>query len=162
MFSFTHTGAASFNPEVDLPALPLHLADCLRSVHARSVETEGNRVAFTGGLFRLVSNWNVLVPFGFGDLTVHIDAREVRYRLSFRQLVFAGTALVGLIAAFAVSAFLASGSSSWQPLLFIPLLWIWLVVVNLTIAIPRFKDFVRRAIETAPRHDIPSHPLPHQ
>jgi hypothetical protein len=37
---------------------------------ASTVVIEGSHIAFTGGMFRLITNWNVLVPFGYGDLTV--------------------------------------------------------------------------------------------
>jgi len=88
-----HTGDVSFDDEVDLLVLPTHLAACLRDVKARAVEIEGNHIAFTGGMFRLVSNWNVLVPFGYGDLTVDASTRQVHYRLSSRQLVIPVTVL---------------------------------------------------------------------
>ena len=55
---------------VDSDSLRAHLARCLRSVDASKVDIIGNRVTFTAGIFRLVSNWNILVGFGSGDLTV--------------------------------------------------------------------------------------------
>ena len=45
-------------------------------------EVRNNRVTFRGGVFRFVTNWNILVNFGFGDLAVDSDAREIHYRLS--------------------------------------------------------------------------------
>src|SRR5713226_3498439 len=95
-----YTRTVNFDGDVDLATLPAHLANCLRRLDAREVEVDQNRVSFTGGMFRFVSNWNVLVPFGFGDLTVDSSARHIRYRLSFRQLVIFATAGVGIMAGF--------------------------------------------------------------
>jgi hypothetical protein len=144
MFSLTRTGSLSFDAGIDPTTLPPHLAECLRSVAASTVEIRGNCVAFTGGMFRLVSNWNVLVPFGSGDLAVDADFRQVRYRVSIRQLVLIGTAMVGVGAAFILM------SHVWQPLLLLPLMWLWLVGGNVALGIFRFERFVGRAIATAP------------
>ena len=141
-----YTKTVNFDGNVDLATLPAHLADCLRRLDARVVAVDQNRVSFTGGLFRLVSNWNLLVPFGFGDLTIDSSARSITYRLSFRQLVIAVTVMVGIMA-----GFISFASRSWPGLAFIPVMWIWLVGGNLAIGIPRFEKFVRRTIETSPR-----------
>ena len=148
MFSFVRTGTVCFDAEIDPAALPIHLADCLRRAQATTIVVQGNRVAFTRRILRLVSNWNVLVPFESGDLTVDAHARQVRYRVSFRQLVLFGTAAVGLMTAVVVI------SSVWQPLLVIPLMWLWLVGGNLIVGIVRFEAFVGRAITSAP-HSLP-------
>ena len=70
MLSRITTGALRFDQEVDSAALPGHLAGCLRNAKASTVETTGSYVKFTVGIFRLVGNWNVLVPFGSGSLSV--------------------------------------------------------------------------------------------
>ena|ERR1700730_14025796 len=110
-----HTGDVPFDDTVDLAVLPTHLADCLRDVKARAIEIEGNHIAFTGGMFRLVSNWNVLVPFGYGDLTVDASTRQVHYRLSSRQLVIPATVLTIVLAIFGIVQMTASRSWPWQP-----------------------------------------------
>jgi hypothetical protein len=134
----------SFDAEIDPTALANHLANCLRSVKASTVEILGNRVVFTGGIFRLVSNWNVLVPFGSGDLTIDADSRQVHYCVSFRELALLGTAMVGLATVFILA------SPNRLPLLFVPLMWLWLVGGNVALGIFRFKRFVGRALATAP------------
>lgn len=142
----TYTGTVDFDLELDPTVLPLHLGDCLRQKHASTVEVSGNHVEFTAGMFRLVSNWNVLVPFGFGDLAVDPKNRQVRYSVSFRQLTILATGMVGLMA-----AFILFGSPSEFPLVFIPIMWAWFVGGNLLIGVPRFQSFLRRSISTAPR-----------
>ena len=144
MLSLTRTGTLSFDAEIDSAALPAHLADSLRDADASTVEIQGNCVTFTRRMFRFVSNWNVLVPFESGDLTVDADARQIRYRVSIRQLVLFGTAMAGVMTAFILM------SPVWQPLLFMPLMWLWLVGGNVAIGIYRFEHFVGRAIESAP------------
>lgn len=142
--SLTLTGTLHLNSDVDLTALPNHLAECLWSVNASTVEIQGNSVAFTRRMFRLVSNWNVLVPFESGDFTIDAYTHQIRYRVSIRELVLLGTAMVGLMTVFVLM------SPNRQALLFMPLMWLWLVGGNLAIGIFRFKSFVGRAVGTAP------------
>lgn len=105
-----------------MAVLPTHLADCLRGVKAHAIEIEGNHIAFTGGMFRWLSNWNVLVPFGYGDLTVDASTRQVHYRLSSRQLVIPVTVLTIVLAIFGIVQMTAPRSWPWQLILAIPLL----------------------------------------
>jgi len=84
MPTLTKTGTVDFDHEIDSSLLPAHLAGCLRDVDANAVQVRDNRVTFRGGFFRLVTNWNVLVSFRFGDLAVDSDTCEVRHCLSCR------------------------------------------------------------------------------
>jgi hypothetical protein len=146
-----HKGNVPFDDGVDLTVLPTHLASCLRDVRAGAVVIEGSHIAFTGGMFRLVTNWNVLVPFGYGDLTVDAINRQIRYRLSSRQLVISATVVSVLIAVFVIVGMTASRGGPWQPILAIPLIWVWIVGGNLATGQWRFQRFLRRAVSTAPR-----------
>jgi hypothetical protein len=148
-----YSGTISFGVGIDPQSLPAHLASCLRRVEARRVTIEDNRVTFRAGVFRLVGSWNALVAFGFGDLTVDSSARQVRYRLSFRQLVVIATLLVGLMAA-SILHTLPSHQSLW----FVPFAWASLVGMNLAIGIPRFETFIRQSISTAPTIAQTHHP----
>jgi len=146
-----HTGDVPFDDGVDLAVLPTHLANCLRDVKARAIEIEGSQIAFTGGMFRLVSNWNVLVPFGYGDLTVDAINRQIHYRLSSRQLVISATVVSVVLAVFVLVGMTASRGGPRQPILAIPLIWVWIVGGNLAIGQRRFQRFLRGAASTAPR-----------
>jgi len=141
-----YTRVISFAGDVDVAMLPAHIADGLRHLDARAVEVNQNHVSFTGGIFRSVGNWNVLVPFGFGELAVDSDARHVRYRVSFRQLVIGATVMVGIM-----GGFIWYESHSWQGLLFAGIGWMWIVGGNFALGISRFESFLRRVIVTAPR-----------
>jgi hypothetical protein len=137
----------SIDSAVDLSRLPTHLAMCLQQIKARTVEVNHNHVSFTGGLFGFERNrWDILIPFGFGGLTVESETRQLTYRLSFRQLFVAGTIMVGILTGFTYFAW-----HSWAGLLAAPVWWIWLVGGNVLIGLPRFEKFVSSAIETAPR-----------
>jgi hypothetical protein len=146
MFSLTRTGSLVFDTEIDLAALPAYLGHHLRRVDASHVKIQGNRVAFTGGIFRLVNNWNVLVPFGSGDLTVDGNSHTIHYRVSVRQFIVVVTIMLIL-----GSLFVVLTSSPWQTLLLMPLGWLWMVGANLIIGVARFERFVGRLIATAPR-----------
>jgi len=92
------SGSVGFAQEIDPSLLPKHLAECMRSVDADAVEITNNRVTFKGGVFRFVTNWNVLVPFGFGDVTVDPETRAVVYGLSYRQLAIFYVILISISA----------------------------------------------------------------
>ncbi len=137
-------GSFDFDTGVEKTALLSHLAECLRKVDARGVHIIEGRVSFRGGLFRGVSNWNVLAAFGSGELIVDEVLHAVRYRLSVGQIV----ALVTLIvAAMAASIWSDTRRVGWSTL-FPALAWLWLVGGNLAVGLPRFKSFLRNAIDS--------------
>jgi hypothetical protein len=144
MSAFTRTGSLQFGDDLDPFALPAYFAGVLQKVDAREVKVYGDRVEFKGGIFRLVSSWNILVPFGSGMITIRPDIRQVAYHVSWLQLVCFATVAVGIMSLFIVS------SVGWQPLLVIPIAWLWLVGGNLLIGIPRFERFIRRALADVP------------
>jgi hypothetical protein len=116
----------------------------LRQIKAGTVEVNHNHVSFTGGVFGSGRNrWDILIPFGFGDLTLESDTRQLTYRLSFRQLFAAGTIMVGILTGFTYFAW-----HSFAGLIAAPIWWIWLVGGNTLIGLPRLQKFVSSAIET--------------
>ena len=141
-------GSIYFGAETDPEKLASHLADCLFNADAKAVDLADGHVAFKGGVFRMVGNWNVLVPFGFGELSVDPVTRQVYYRVSARQLVLVATIGIGLMTTFVLF------TQAWQPLALMPLMWLWIVGGNLAIGVFRFERFVCRSIESAPRQTI--------
>jgi hypothetical protein len=145
------SGFIHFDQTVDPSFLPRHLANCLQNVDADSVRVTENRVTFEGGIFRFVTSWNVLAAFGFGDLTVDSEAQEVRYRLSYRQLViFIAVSIVVLAGILLVVANFSSSSLS-PSLLWIPVGGIAATFLNLAVRISNFTSFLRASIDDAPR-----------
>jgi len=145
MFSRIGSGTLSFDREIDPVLLPEQLARSLRTVHASTVEVTGTHVTFTAGLFRMVGNWNVLVPFGSGDLSVQPDTCEVRYTLSCLQLIVIATMMTAFMGAIML---VSPGMAAFW---FLPLMWLWLVGGNLAIGVFRFRGFVARCLANAPR-----------
>ncbi len=118
----------------------------LESVKARNIEIAENSLTFTGGIFRLVSNWNLLGPIDHG--TIEIVASDqvitVRFRISFVQLIIVSTMLTTLMALVIASRFRGE-----PPLGFYIFLWFWFVGGNMAISIPRFRGFVKRCVKEA-------------
>ena len=139
-----YEGAEYFEDTVDPTLLPDHLAKRLRGARAREIAVEGNRIFFKAGVFRMVSNWNPLVAFGFGELTVDSVTHQVHYRLSLRQLVVMGSIALGLM------TMIILASRNWQSILFMPLMWAWVVGGNFAFGVLSFQRFIRRAVESAP------------
>jgi hypothetical protein len=148
MPSFVITGAVEFDRLVDSSSLPAHLSACLKDMDANAVRVSGKRITFEGGIFRLVTNWNVLVPFGFGDLVVDDQRREIRYCLTYKQLAISG--MVGCGIAEIGLAILRPQQMFWaMPSL--PVLCVALSSINLAIGVSRFQGFLRHAIADASR-----------
>ena len=146
------TGAVDFDREIDPSLLPAHLAGCLRSVDADDVRVRDQRVTFRGGIFRFVTNWNILVAFGFGDLTVDSETCKVRYCLSYRQLIIFTAIMAGVTAATILILGNLQGMS--LPLLTVLPLGFSVVFINLVWRIHDFKRFLRRSIATAPHKAV--------
>lgn len=114
-------------------------AEELCRVKGRNVRVEGDKVYFSGGMFRLVSNWNILTQIDHGHIEVSDVGEDiiVSYYISFRFLVVAGTVLVLIF----------SGLAS-LPLPVVVIAWLWLIGMNLLIAIVRFPRFVARIVQS--------------
>ena len=146
------TGAVDFGKEVDSSLLAAHVAARLRDVDANEVDVRPNRVTFKGGFFRFVTNWNILVSFGFGDIVVDHDTHEIRYRLSYRQLVIYSAIMFGVMCLFLLTFSGTQGmiSGIWT-ILGLLLIWLCIGFLNVTIGVWRFERLQGRAIATAPQ-----------
>jgi hypothetical protein len=143
-----YTRTINIASEVDAKMLSAHLANSLRQINARTVNVEGNSVLFTGGVFGDGSKWDVLVPFGFGDLTIDSSSRQLRYHLSLRQLVI----VTAVLAAFVFVVGLSFYDFRWSDGLIAGIIgWVWLAGLSLLIGLQRFQKFILGAIDTAPR-----------
>ena len=120
-------------------------AQRLEDVRAGNVTVEENSVGFTGGVFRLVSNWNLLVGITSGRIELEPEADRIAYSLSFIQLVVGGTVMIGLMAVF-------MGATGFPSVAFfcgLPFMWLWLVGMNYLITLARFDRFIKRCIRDA-------------
>jgi hypothetical protein len=130
----------------DFSCLAKEIIESLEREKAKNVETTNNRITFTGGVFRPVSNWNVLVPITPGEIEIDGERHCIYYNIRFSQLIIIGSFMVAfIVAAFAVS----SGAPKTVLILGLPFIWFWLVGMNLIIDIPRFNRFIIRIIRGA-------------
>lgn len=108
------------------------------------------RLDFKGGLFRMVHNWNLLVPIGSGSISV-VDGAPPRlvFDLNFNSLALATAVILGL--AFGSKAAFEGrmGAIEWGPAV---ILWILLVGANYVISIFRFRRFLASIVSDVP-HD---------
>ena len=131
----------SISPE-QVNAVTERLVSALNRARASSVVCDGNTVTFRGGMFRLVFNWNVLVPVSRGTITISSGSRDaVRFNLSCVEMLVV-TTVMAICAGFVIP--------SGQPALFrfgAPvLMWLWLFGMNYVIAAYRLPAFIRRAV----------------
>lgn len=82
------------------------LERALTQVDARALRREGCALQFRGGMFRRVSNWNVLVPISSGVVRFSpcADGVSVSYRVTFGQMLVGVTLMAALFGAFTATA----------------------------------------------------------
>ena len=122
------------------PALVSALNIALEGARAFDISRTGNAITFRGGIFRFVSNLNVLVPVSSGVIEVRPGAPgTIVFRFSCMQLLIIVT-VMALLTGFVIP--------SNQPLAFklgMPaLMWLWLFGMNYLIAKIRLPAFIRR------------------
>jgi hypothetical protein len=117
----------------------------LRDTKASTIAVHGHEIEFGVRFFRLVSNWNLLVPIDSGRVVVHEreHAIEVEYHISLRRWFFVATGTV--VIAYCVGRFLAVEPSGGFPLPPLVFLWLFLFPLNYFIAALRFPAALRSA-----------------
>ncbi len=111
----------------------------------RSIKKTGDTIEFKAGMFRFVSNWNLLIPFSSGRITFNKVESSIKYTLSFKELI-----VFGMVGTVYMTAFpLLNGA----PIVFVlisPLLvWGWVVGMNVLIGLSRFNSLIKTCIENA-------------
>ena len=139
----TYQRSVQLPPQVDESHLLRHVATCLQHVEARNICVNNDSVVFTGGVFRMVTTWNVLVPFDRGEFAVSADSRTLSYRLSYRHLLLISTVMVVWVGMFMFVSHLPVPF-----LLLLPLMWGWLFGANLALGKNRFDRFARRSLDS--------------
>src|ERR1700683_3421811 len=145
------TGTVDFGKEVDSSLLAAHIAARLRGVDANDVDARPNSVTFKAGVFRFVTNWNILVSFGFGDLVVDPQTHEIHYRLSYRQLVICSAIMFAVTCLCLLTFSRVPGifSACWT-ILGLLLMWFCIGLINVSLGVWRVVWFFGRAVATAP------------
>jgi len=125
-----------------VPELTRALKSGLERAQASQVTCAGNAVLFRVSLFRLVSNWNLLVPVNGGVVEIHAGAPGiVQFRFSCVRMLM----LVSVVA-LVVAAFIPQREPLWVRLGAPFVVWLWFVGQNFLIASFRLPAFVRRAM----------------
>ena len=113
----------------------------LDTVRATSIVRTANKVTFRGGIFRLVTNWNILVPVGYGVIGVQPgNPGSVTYKFSCLEMLVTTTIMVVLMGVFILSSIPISAFSIFAPIF----MWLWLFGMNYLIAMLRLPVFVKK------------------
>jgi hypothetical protein len=122
-----------------------HIESMLEAAAASSVETNGAEVTFTARMFRGVSNWNVLIAFGSGQIHVEPDVNGfiVRYELSTTRMFLIVTGMMAIASLFAISKVFSVG--------FVAFGWAWLFGANYVMAMIRFPLWLKGGLWEALR-----------
>ncbi len=146
-------------PELIPSVIVGRLQDLLSEAKASEVFVDGDTVGFTNRFIRMVSSWNILVPFDSGRFAVvpGADGLEVRYLLSTRRLLRAITMMLGGFGAIMVAVTIvtdiadASGASEVAQdglgAAALPaILWLWVFGLNYLIARTRMPSWLKNGL----------------
>ena len=118
------------------------------------LNTSGDTVSFTGGIFRLVMRTNLLGPISRGSISIIStdDGAAVQYCISFRQLI----AVVTIMIPITLIWIWADEGTKSLPFAVIGLSigWLWLVGMNICISISRFDNFIKKCAKKAGATEI--------
>ena len=122
------------------------LESALAEARPASIRRDSSGLRFRGGPFRLVSNWNILLPISTGVLEVspREDGVNVRYRVTFTEMLVIVTLMVGGIFGPVV---VRSAKLPMQGRLGILLFaWSWLFGANFALTWWRLPRFLVRTL----------------
>ncbi len=125
------------------------IESALSYAKALALRREGGAVQFRGGVFRLVSGWNVLVPISSGIVEVSPSATgvSVGYRVTFMQMLILVTLMVGAFLGPFVMATPEMPVKGGLGVLAVA--WLWLFGGNFVLTRWRWPAFLRRALQGA-------------
>ena len=143
MFPISIKGLIDVPPDGEDAALD-RLRVAIAKVQPKDLKRQGRVLTFRGGMFRWVSNWNILVPVD--ECTVSADLGELRYDCSTRETLIAASVMVaGLVVFIQVTgpASMPLGAKIVVPLV----AWLWLFGMNYLISYLRLRKFFARAVK---------------
>ena len=128
----------------DIPRILTKIRANLESIKARDIYLSGNKISFRGGVFRLVSNWNVLSPVGSGEIEIIPGSPPVlKYSFSTVQILV----IVTLMVLFTFGSMIQTIPIKLETFLFPILAFLWLFGINYLVAAFRLPRFVRRSVD---------------
>jgi hypothetical protein len=131
-------------PEAEVAATRLERA--LHELKAGRVERADSQIQFTGGVFRSVSNLNLLVPVDSGELYIEPSSSflTIRYRLRFTQMFVLVSVMVLILF---VPILVSAPSLPGPDAIVVPfLVWLGLYGGNVAISIVRFPGWIQEVV----------------
>ena len=116
----------------------------LAKAKAAALRRDDRSLLYRGGMFRLVSNWNILGPVTRGTLDVSArgDGVCVAWKVTFGQLLFVATIAVAVIASMAPRQTPADEALVWLGV------WVWIFGGNFVITRWRYPRFLIRSLQS--------------
>jgi hypothetical protein len=147
-FSFTNKIEVPFDANKHTPDnLLSSIVSSLKNVKARNIQNDRNRITFSGGILRLVMNWNILAAVSSGEITVEKDNDKIilNYHIKFTEMSVITTAMVlGFMGPFLIQA---PNLTLFLKIIILAFIWLWLFGGNYYIIIFRFPRFIRKMTE---------------
>ena len=114
----------------------------LKKYRPKKIEQKEEKIEFSAGIFRLVMNWNLLVPITSGTIEYREHESCIEYSLSFVELI-----VFGIIATFFMILIPLADGAPKEILVIVPfLVWGWLVGMNFLFGISRFGSLIKKCI----------------
>ena len=148
MFPFTFSKTieiplAGETAESALGAIVSLLSRRIKAEIPRSFSSNLQQITFSGGVFRFVGNWNLLIWITYGviDFMPVNDKLLISYKLSFLELFLwtsFGTALLGFC--------VFSSEFTLQNFSLVAAMWIWFFVPAYIMTAVRFHNIIKWAL----------------
>ena len=142
----------------DVAQVSAAVENLIRTQQPSTISVGDGQIQFTANIFREVSKSNLLNSVGAGQIVCRRCDRavEVRYRISFVQLLFITSVFTLVFAAvvFAAEVFAAEAAASRGsqfPKVYLVWLWAWLFFGNYVWTIIAFPAALREAASSAAR-----------
>ena len=134
------------DPSRNFSFLANEIIKALKEARVKDVQITDTRITFSTGVYRSVLTWwSDLAPITRGEIQIYAEDHCIRYSLSFSQVII----VVSLMVAAMGTAMIAAGAPVPMSCFVLPIVWLWLVGMNLIIGIARFRNFIKRTIRHA-------------
>ena len=131
------------DPSRNFSFLANEIIEALKEARVKDVQITDTRITFSTGVYRSVLTWwSDLAPITRGEIQIYAEDHCIRYSLSFSQVIIVASLMVAAMG----TAMIAAGAPVPMCFVFLPIMWLWLVGMNLIIGIARFRNFIKRAI----------------
>lgn len=146
-FPFSNIGSVVLKKrlkEVSIKELGDAIQEGLQNVKARDITRNQNNFSFSGGIFRFVSNWNILVSVSSGEISIEetAEAISIHYVLKFTEMLIIASLMV--VGGFGAVLWQAPNLSFVPKVMLLAVAWSWLFGMNYLITILRFPSFIRK------------------